>query len=178
MSGHEQVTLGIAYFPGGERVASCSNDKTVRIWDVEKGDQEGGELVGPIKAHQSYVNCVRWSVDGGQLFSASSDRTIRCWDLERAESIAGPPWRGHADGVTAVSLSPNGTKLASASLDKTVNGFWDAHSGYPIEQPLQHEEQLYTFTFSPSGEFVASGGNDQKVSIRRVLWWDEPQKKR
>ncbi|KIJ12114.1 hypothetical protein PAXINDRAFT_15024 [Paxillus involutus ATCC 200175] len=52
----------------------------------------------------------------------------------------------------------------------------DAHSGYPIEQPLQHEEQLHTVTFSTSGEFMASGGNDRKVSIWRVLWWDETQK--
>ncbi|KAF8833065.1 WD40 repeat-like protein, partial [Paxillus ammoniavirescens] len=41
MSGHEERVRGIAYLPGGERIVTCSWDKTVRIWNVETGEQEG-----------------------------------------------------------------------------------------------------------------------------------------
>ncbi|KIK93134.1 hypothetical protein PAXRUDRAFT_829305, partial [Paxillus rubicundulus Ve08.2h10] len=37
MSGHEALIMKIAYLPGGERIVTCSHDKTVRIWDVENG---------------------------------------------------------------------------------------------------------------------------------------------
>ncbi|KIJ14345.1 hypothetical protein PAXINDRAFT_50616, partial [Paxillus involutus ATCC 200175] len=248
MSGRENLIWGIAYLPGGKRVVSCSGDKTVRMWDVEKGEQEGtsmvheggvyglavtkdgkrilsgggdritiwdvetherieewaghttkircialspddrlaasgangklacgshvirvydvdsGELVlGPIKGHKSDICCVLWSLDGSQLFSASADRTIRCWNSETGTPI-GKPWTGHTDAILSLSLSPDGTKLASASSDKTIR-FWDARSGDPIGHPLQHEDFLWTVTFSPSGKFVASGGYDRKVSI-------------
>ncbi|KIJ13500.1 hypothetical protein PAXINDRAFT_80921 [Paxillus involutus ATCC 200175] len=250
MSGHERAIQKIAYLPGGERIVTCSEDKTVRIWDVETGEQEGttmehedwvdvlavtrdgkrilsggkdkrigvwdvethelieewenetgsiwciavspddqlaanggkgeipgviqvydvekGELVlGPIKGHRDWVRCVLWSLDGSQLFSASDDRTIRCWNSDMGESI-GEPWKGHTFWVYSLSLSPDGTKLVSASFDKTVR-FWDAQSGDPIGQPLQHDNALHAVTFSPSGEFVASGGNDTKVSIWRSV---------
>ncbi|KAF8834414.1 WD40 repeat-like protein [Paxillus ammoniavirescens] len=296
MLGHEKIIRRIAYLPGGERVVSCSDDKTVRIWDVEKGKQEGssmaqegwidglavtrdgkrvlsggeggrirvwdvethelieewtshtgfsiwcislspddrlaasgdvdgkivirdmkesgkvkhsidagysveslcfsphgeklacgvekegfvikvydvegGKLVlGPIKGHENHINCILWSLDGSQLFSASDDRTIRYWDSETGKSI-GKPWSGHTKAVASLSLSPDGTKLASGSRDYTVR-YWDARSGDPIGRPLQHESDQFAVSFSPLGEFVASGGYDQKVSIWRVPWWDE-----
>jgi WD40 repeat protein len=65
-------------------------------------------------------------------------------------------WSHELSGIL-LSLSPDGTKIASASRDKTVR-FWDAHSGDPIEHPLQHEAGVFAVAFSPSGEFVASGG--------------------
>jgi WD40 repeat protein len=46
----------------------------------------------------------------------------------------------------------------------------------PLDQPLQHDNVVNAVTFSPSGEFVASGGDDKKVSIWRVPWWDDSQK--
>jgi WD40 repeat protein len=118
-------------------------------------------------------------VFSGHTTGASSsrhpdDRTIRCWDPETGESI-GEPWTGHTGGVYSLSLSPDGTKVASGSDDNTVR-FWDSRSGDPIEHPLQHEEPVYAVAFSPSGEFVASAGYDGKLSIWRVPWWDDSQK--
>ncbi|KIJ07796.1 hypothetical protein PAXINDRAFT_44803, partial [Paxillus involutus ATCC 200175] len=80
-------------------------------------------------------------------------------------------WKSHTDHVTCLSLSPDGTKLASASCDKTVR-FWDVCSGELIYHPLRHEHGLWAVTFSPSGESVACGGLNEKLSLWRVPWWD------
>ncbi|KAF8834608.1 WD40 repeat-like protein [Paxillus ammoniavirescens] len=130
-------------------------------------------VLGPIKGHDNHVNCILWSLDGSQLFSASDDRTIRCWNSETGKSM-GKPWTGHTREVASLSLSPKGTKLASGSLDNTVR-FWVACSGDPIGHPLQHEIDQFGVAFSPSGDFVASGGKDLKISIWRVPWSDETQ---
>ncbi|KAF8834412.1 WD40 repeat-like protein [Paxillus ammoniavirescens] len=143
---------------------------------IQVYDTDSGKLVlGPIKGHESWIRCVLWSLDGfSRLFSASDDGTIQCWNSETGKSIGGP-WTRHTRAVYSLSLSPDGTKLASASCDNTVR-FWDACSGGPIGHPLQHESHLFAVTFTSSGEFVPSGGNDQNVSIWRVPWWDERQK--
>ncbi|KAF9222315.1 WD40 repeat-like protein [Gyrodon lividus] len=164
----------VSFSPNGEKVVAAvrdvEDDHGIRVYDVETGKL----ILGPIKGHEYSVNCVLWSLDGCRLFSASNDRSIRCWNSETGEPI-GQPWTGHTNWVTSLSLSPDGTRLASAALDETVR-FWDVHSGEPIEQPLHHEHKLYAVTFSPSGEFVACGGDDKKISIWRVPWWDDGQK--
>ncbi|KAF9219597.1 WD40 repeat-like protein [Gyrodon lividus] len=166
----------LCFSPNGEKLAAAvdeyENDRSthvIRVYDVESGEL----ILGPVQGHENYISYVLWSLDGSQLFSASDDHSIRCWSSETGEPI-GQPWTGHTKAVTSISLSPNGTKLASVSVDGTVR-FWDAHSGDLIEQPLQHGNSLLAVTFSPSGEFVASGGFDSKVSIWRVPWWDDSQ---
>jgi WD40 repeat protein len=164
----------LCFSPNGEKLAcavgnSVGEPGVIHVYDVESGEL----ILGPIKGHQDWVRCVLWSLDGSQLFSASDDHTIRCWNSDTGESI-GEPRKGHTHYIYSLSLSPDGTKLASASADKTVR-FRDAPSGDPIGHPLQHDNAANVVTFSPSGEFVASGGDD-KISIWRVPWWDDSQK--
>ncbi|KIJ09772.1 hypothetical protein PAXINDRAFT_42795, partial [Paxillus involutus ATCC 200175] len=82
---------------------------------------------------------------------------------------------GHTFSVHALSLSPNSTKLASASSDRTVR-FWATDSGDPIGEPLQHEGGVGAITFSPSGEFLACTEHSGEVSIWRVPWWNDSKK--
>ncbi|KAF8836599.1 WD40 repeat-like protein [Paxillus ammoniavirescens] len=163
--------LSICFSPNGEKIACAarkSGNYTIQIFDVESGELILGSIY-----HEDWVRCVIWSLDGTKLFSASNDHTIRCWNSETAEPV-GQPWTGHMDCVTWLSLSPDGKRLASTSLDQTVR-FWDAHSGDPVGRPLQHDDHLMRVTFSPSGEFVASGMVNGKISVWRVPWWDDSQ---
>jgi WD40 repeat protein len=164
----------VSFSPNGEKLLCGTADQNgIRAYDVESGQL----ILGPIKleGHENGVRSVLWSPDGSQFFSACMDHTIRCWNSDTGEPI-GQPWTGHSDAVNSLSLSPDGTKIASASWDETVR-FWDARSGEPIGQPLQHESSLWPVTFSPSGEFVASGTYSGQLSIWRVPWWDDAQKK-
>ncbi|KIJ07396.1 hypothetical protein PAXINDRAFT_90454 [Paxillus involutus ATCC 200175] len=177
--GTGMTVYSLCFSPNGEKLACAVNNPAgevdLGIYAIHVYDVESGELIlGPIIGHEYTINCVLWSFDGTRLFLASDDDTIRCWNSGTGESI-GEPWKGHTDSVTSFSLSPDGTKLASASYDTTVR-FWDARSGDPIGHPLQHDNLVYAVTFSPSGEFVTSGGFNDKVSIWRVPWWDDSHK--
>ncbi|KIJ13200.1 hypothetical protein PAXINDRAFT_170642 [Paxillus involutus ATCC 200175] len=160
----------ICFSPDGTKLVSGHFDAKIRVFDVDNGDL----ILGPIEGHTFYVNSVVWSLDGTRLFTASLDRSIRFWDSETGEAI-GDPLTCHTAFVTSISLSPDGAKLASASSDKTVH-FWDTDSGDPIGEPLQHEDMVLAVKFSQSGEFVACGENNGKVSIWCVPWWDDSKK--
>jgi WD40 repeat protein len=70
----------------------------------------------------------------------------------------------HTDLVFAVAWSPDGTKIATASADRTVK-IWDAESGALICTYYGHSGEVYTLAWSPNGQEIASGGDDNTVQI-------------
>src|SRR5713226_9096803 len=78
----------------------------------------------------------------------------------------GITYRGHADGVQAVVWSPDGKRIASASLDKTVQ-VWDATNGGHLFTYRGHTDQVFTLAWSPDGKYLASAGADKTVQV-----WD------
>jgi hypothetical protein len=72
----------------------------------------------------------------------------------------------HAASVTAVAWSPDGTRVATGSLDNTAR-VWDAATGQPIGAPLQHQDVVMAVVWSPDGTRVATGSVDDTARV-----WD------
>ena len=69
LKGHtERIVESVAIAPGSRRVVSSGYDNTVRIWDVETG-QEIRRLVG----HKGLVHGVAFSADGRRVVTGGSD---------------------------------------------------------------------------------------------------------
>jgi WD40 repeat protein/serine/threonine protein kinase/tetratricopeptide (TPR) repeat protein len=74
----------------------------------------------------------------------------------------------HRAGVTAVRFSPDGSLLATSSMDGTVC-LWEVESGRRYGNPLYHGEEVATIAFSPEGEHLASLTIDGTVRIWHTL---------
>ncbi|CCA75921.1 hypothetical protein PIIN_09917, partial [Serendipita indica DSM 11827] len=71
----------VGFSPDGSQIVSGSDDKTLRLWDVETEQPVGG----PFRGHGGRVRAVGFSPDGLGAFSGSEDPTIRRWDAEKGE---------------------------------------------------------------------------------------------
>ncbi|MBD2081161.1 AAA-like domain-containing protein [Leptolyngbya sp. FACHB-17] len=70
---------------------------------------------------------------------------------------------GHTGGIRAVSFSPDGDFIATASEDQTVK-LW-RKDGSPVTTLKQHTGSVFAIAFSPDGELIATGGADNMVQL-------------
>jgi hypothetical protein len=68
--------------------------------------------------------------------------------------------------VLAANFSPDGTRIVTASDDHTAR-IWDARTGAPIGQPLQHKDTVWAANFSPDGTRIVTASGDHTARI-----WD------
>jgi WD40 repeat protein len=82
LKGHTGGVKSVAFSPDGKRLASASDDKAVKVWDVATGQE-----TLTLKGHTGQVHCVVFSADGHRLASASQDQTVRVWDASPRSQV-------------------------------------------------------------------------------------------
>jgi platelet-activating factor acetylhydrolase IB subunit alpha len=75
---HENWVRSVLLHPSGRYVISCSDDKSIRIFDI----QANRCLRSMDKAHDHFITAIEMHHTLPILMSASVDRTLRCWALD------------------------------------------------------------------------------------------------
>ena len=128
--GYEKSVLSATFSPDSRRLASCSSDLTVRLWQLDAlpppQAREGGAITVTecqvLRGHTDEVFAAAFHPDGTRLATAGRDRAIWLWDLKRGEEVA--RIAGHTSYVWSLAWSPDGATLVSGSGDSTVR-LWD-----------------------------------------------------
>jgi WD40 repeat protein len=79
----------VVFTPNGQRLATASDDMTVKVWDAQTGQE-----CLTLKGHTNHVTSVAFSPDSQRLVSASFDLTVKVWDATPiAAKASAPPGR-------------------------------------------------------------------------------------
>jgi WD40 repeat protein len=142
------------------RVASGSNDNTIKIWNRE------AKCEFTLKDRGSgYILCLEELKDARSenvLLSGSFDRKIRAWDL--AKRVVTRTFEGHSDWITVIKQIPSSTsnQFMSGSYDKTIK-IWNINSISCGKTLIGHTDYVIDLEFDWTTSTIISCSYDKTI---------------
>eukprot|EP01135_Chromosphaera_perkinsii_P001348 Nk52_evm75s164 gene=Nk52_evmTU75s164 len=76
LAGHDNWVRGLYFHPRGKFLISCSDDKTVRVWDLSNNNRNSKT----IEAHSHFVTCLDFHHKSPYVATGSVDNTLKIWE--------------------------------------------------------------------------------------------------
>eukprot|EP00731_Ephydatia_muelleri_P015099 Em0008g819a len=159
------LTLRVLYndnlSPTDAKLATCSDDGTVRIFDFIRCSEEF-----ILRGHGADVKSVDWHPTKGLVVSGSKDnqQPVKLWDPRAGQSVC--TLHAHKATVMCVKWNQNGNWLATAARDHLIKIF-DIRMMKEMYVLKGHKNDVNTVAWHPVHESLfASGGSDGAI-----LFW-------
>jgi WD40 repeat protein len=177
LTDHQGPVQAVAIAPGQKILATGSNDKTIKLWNLAPLWQNNSEnppdsnqlLIDTLSGHTDRVRTLAISSDGLTLASGGNDRTIKIWDLspknERSTYLKST-LTDHIGAIYALAFLPNQNILISGSSDWTIK-IWDLNTNQVIKTLEGHQGSIRALAVSADGHTLVSGSTDGTVKV-----WD------
>lgn len=158
IEGHAGDVRSVAVTRDGKFVATASDDKTIRLWDMTG---PAPRLARMFQGHTEQVLTLAFSPDGQTLASGGADQAVRLWRVS-----LGDDHTNFADSkgyVWSAAFSPDGQAIASAGVDRVV--VIRDLAGKVLNRFEGHTAPVTALAYSPDGAKLASVGGDMVVRI-------------
>jgi len=103
---------------------------------------------------------------GSELAQNPTPAAISVFQEIRAADAQLAVLSGHGDYVRTAAYSPDGTRIVTASADKTAR-IWDARTGAELAVLSGHGNRVYSAAYSPNGTRIVTASEDKTARI-----WD------
>ncbi|MEX2578683.1 MAG: c-type cytochrome domain-containing protein [Verrucomicrobiales bacterium] len=154
---HADTVTAFAFSPDGDRVASASTDKLIKIHETDTL-----EHVRTLEGHTAHVLDLDWNADNLKLASAGADPEVKIWDLTQGQQSGNV--QGFDKEVSSVQYVGRSDTVLTASGDESLK---------LANQPLPGPGTFFhAAAASADGENIVAGGKDGVLR-----WWKASTKK-
>ena len=169
LTGHRGLFAAIktiAISPHLPMVATGSEDTTIRLWNVDTGEE-----VGLLTGHQKSVETIAFHPQqSGLLFSGDRSGQIKLWQVNKLTELISI--NSQQSKVNCLAISPDGRSMISGGSDKTIKiwllGLTDERSIDCLATLKAHQLAVNGIAFNPIESEVAFASVS---SDRRAILW-------
>jgi WD40 repeat protein len=144
---HEGFVMAVAVFPDRRQMVTCSEDKTLRLWDLETG-----VVLKKMEGHNREVDGLAVSRDGQIIASGDRGGELIVWHGETGETLT-KLIEAHSDRISSGDFSLDSTVLVTVGHD--VVKFWCTKTWQMQGEPIKCGGLVHCVRYSPSGELLA-----------------------
>lgn len=141
-------------------VLAVALSETVYLWDASSGTIK--ELMSVDGEASDYISSISWIQQGGtHLAIGTASNTVQLWDVQAGKMVRSMD--GHSSRVGA--LAWNNHIITSGSRDTTIVNHDVRVQQHNISTLRSHSHEVCGLAWSPDGNTLASGGNDNTLCL-------------
>ena len=141
---HDVAISRLVYLPDGRRVVTSYRDGTVKVWNVESGEQEGSSL----KHGTGILADLAVTRDGMKIIGSDFGGKVRVWDVGSHEVIK--EWT-HPERRPRIAILPDDRLIAVGAWTVAIYTM----EGRQVSHSIEVARAIWSVSFSPDGTKLA-----------------------
>jgi WD40 repeat protein/serine/threonine protein kinase len=163
----------IAVSPAGDRIAAYQGGTRsgVNVWRTD--DWSRSLISDPHGNYSAQAGGVGFLAAGKRIAIGWANGNVSVYDSDTGAKLR--EFAAHPDdGIDAMAVSPDSRVIATgAGYTAGTVKLWNPLSGEQRGELTNHQAGIFTLTFSPNGNLLASGSADQTIRLWDTKTWSE-----